>query len=107
MATLATIRERVLTKLVDAGGSIAEPTAAQVTAEINAAIDFYEPNMFWFNDAVASGTLSVGSDLINQINKKHTHPIPPNTQSRFRPIQQPPTSQTSNNQNNQSKSNQK
>jgi len=64
MATLATIRTRVLAKLVDAGGSIAEPTAAQVTAEINSVIDFYEPNEFWFNEATATGTLTTGDPLV-------------------------------------------
>lgn len=60
MATLATIRTRVLAKLVDAGGSVQEPTSAQVTAEINSVIDFYEPNSFWFNEATATGTLTTG-----------------------------------------------
>jgi len=64
MATLATIRGRVLAKLVDAGGSIAEPTAAQVTAEINSVIDFYEPQNLWFNEMTATGTLTVGSDVV-------------------------------------------
>ncbi len=64
MATLATIRGRVLAKLVDAGGSIAEPTAAQVTAEINSVIDFYEPQNLWFNETTATGTLTVGSDVV-------------------------------------------
>ena len=68
MATLATIRTRVLAKLVDAGGSIAEPTAAQVTSEINSVIDFYEPENLWFNETTATGVLVAGfSDL----------PIPP------------------------------
>ncbi len=61
MATLATIRQRVLAKLVDAGGSIAEPSAAQVTAEINSVIDFYEPQNLWFNETTATGTLTAGS----------------------------------------------
>jgi hypothetical protein len=64
MATLATIRGRVLAKLVDAGGSIAEPTAAQVTAEINSVIDFYEPQNLWFNETTVTGTLTVGSDVV-------------------------------------------
>jgi hypothetical protein len=64
MATLATIRTRVLNKLVDAGGSIAEPTAAQVTAEINSVIDFYQPEAFWFNETTATGTLTSGSPLV-------------------------------------------
>ena len=64
MATLATIRTRVLAKLVDAGGSIAEPSVAQVTAEINSVIDFYEPQNLWFNEATAIGTLTIGNDAV-------------------------------------------
>lgn len=64
MATLATIRARVLAKLVDAGGSIAEPSTSQVTAEINSAIDYYEPESFWFNDEIATGTLTIGSGSV-------------------------------------------
>jgi hypothetical protein len=64
MATLANIRTRVLAKLVDAGGSIAEPTAQQVDAEINSVIDFYEPNKFWFNDATYVGNLVAGDATV-------------------------------------------
>lgn len=77
MATLATIRTRVLAKLVDAGGSIAEPTALQVTAEINSVIDFYEPHNFWFNETTATGTLTAGNAAV-PIPSDFNHFIEPN-----------------------------
>lgn len=61
MATLSTIRTRVLAKLVDAGGSIGEPLASQVTAEINSVIEFYQPYNFWFNETTTTGTLTAGN----------------------------------------------
>jgi hypothetical protein len=35
-----------------------------VTAEINSVIDFYEPQNLWFNETTATGTLTVGSDVV-------------------------------------------
>jgi hypothetical protein len=67
----------VLAKLVDARGSIAEPTAAQVTSEINSVIDFYEPENLWFNETTATGTLTVGSASV-PIPSDFNHFIDPN-----------------------------
>lgn len=77
MATLATIRTRVLAKLVDAGGSIAEPSVAQVTAEINSVIDFYEPQNLWFNEVTATGALTAGNASV-PIPADFNHFIEPN-----------------------------
>lgn len=55
MATLAQIRTNVLAKLVDSGGQVEEPTAAQVTAQINSVIQFYATKTFWFTEATATG----------------------------------------------------
>jgi hypothetical protein len=77
MATLATIRTRVLAKLVDAGGSIAEPSATQVTAEINSVIDFYEPQNLWFNETTATGTLTAGNAAVT-IPNDFNHFLEPN-----------------------------
>lgn len=61
MATLSTIRTRVLAKLVDSGGSIVEPSESQVTDEINSVIEFYQPYSFWFNETTATGSLTSGN----------------------------------------------
>lgn len=55
MATLASIRTNILAKLVDSGGQVEEPTAAQVDAQINSVIQFYAKKTFWFTEATATG----------------------------------------------------
>lgn len=64
MATLASIRTNILSKLADSGGSIAEPTAAQVDAQINSTIDFYTKRTWWFSEAQATGVLADGDATI-------------------------------------------
>lgn len=64
MATLGTLRTRILAKLAEGGGTVAAPTAAQVDAQINSTIDYYEDTPFWFSEAVVTGTLNVGDPLI-------------------------------------------
>lgn len=64
MATLAGIRDLVLAKLADGGGSIQAPTAAQVDAQINSTIQYYGSNTWWFSEAQATGVLADGDATI-------------------------------------------
>lgn len=64
MATLAGIRTLVLAKLADSGGSILEPTAAQVDAQINSTIAYFGSNTWWFSETQATGVLVDGDDTI-------------------------------------------
>lgn len=65
MATLAQIRTNVLAKLADSGGSILEPTAAQVDTQINSVIQFYQDSPWcWFSEATATGFMTTGDPVI-------------------------------------------
>lgn len=67
MATLAQIRTNVLAKLADSGGSILEPTAAQVDAQINSVIQFYQDSPWcWFSEATATGFMIIGDPILPQ-----------------------------------------
>lgn len=63
MATLAEIRNRVLSKLDD--GSIQRPTSAQVTDQINSVIDYYNNHKFWFSEAVATLTTTANNPVLS------------------------------------------
>ncbi len=65
MVTLAQLRTRILDKLSD--GSVQYPTAAQVDAQINSSIDFFENKPFWFNQAVETLTATIGDKVLSGI----------------------------------------
>lgn len=64
MATLGQLRTRILAKLAEGGGSVAAPTAAQVDAQINSSIKFYEEEAFWFSEATETGLTVVDDPFI-------------------------------------------
>lgn len=64
MATLADIRDTVLAKLAEGGGTLATPTATQVTAQINSVIGYYDKRTWWFSEDTATGLTVVGVDEI-------------------------------------------
>lgn len=63
MATLATLRTRILAKIED--GDIQNPTSAQVTDQINSTISYYSTKEFWFNEASATLTATVNNPLLS------------------------------------------
>lgn len=77
MATLAQLRTRILSKIED--GNIVSPTAAQVDAQINSTIDFYEQHKFWFLEDTANLTASTGVSALTGIPNDYNASLPPNT----------------------------
>ncbi len=62
MATLAELRTRIINKISD--GDITEPTPAQVDEQLNLTIDFFENESFWFLEAVATPTATIGDPIL-------------------------------------------
>lgn len=62
MATLATLRTRILAKIED--GDIQNPTSSQVTDQINSTISYYSTKEFWFNESTATITATVNNPLL-------------------------------------------
>ncbi len=63
MATLGTLRTRILAKLED--GDIQNPTSTQVTNQINSVISYYSNKEFWFNEASSTLTATIGNPLLS------------------------------------------
>ena len=76
MATLAQIRDRVLSKLDD--GAVQRPDSAQVTAQINSTIDFYENSAFWFTQEIVTLQTTAGNRVLSGIPSDFKMVIEPN-----------------------------
>lgn len=76
MATLVELRTLILAKLSD--GQVQYPTAAQVDAQINSSIDFFENKPFWFNQAKAELTATVDDPVLADIPEDFMQIIEPN-----------------------------
>lgn len=76
MATLSELRTRIARKLAD--GNLVDPTSAEIDAQINSTIDYYETDKFWFSEDRASITLTVGSAVVPDIPSDFKQIIEPN-----------------------------
>ena len=76
MATLAELRTTILGKLDD--GSVQRPDSSQVDAQINSTIRFYENNYFWFTQAVAGLSTTIGDRVLSGIPSDFKMAIEPN-----------------------------
>jgi len=59
MATLSGLRTLISSKLAD--GNLIDPTSAQIDAQINSTIEFYETDAFWFSEAIATVSTVAGN----------------------------------------------
>ena len=76
MATLSEIRTKILSKLDD--GSVQRPTSAEVDAQINSTIDFYENDHFWFLQDIATLTTTPGDRVLGSIPSDFKSVVEPN-----------------------------
>ena len=76
MKTLAQLRTRITSKLDD--GSIVRPDAAQVDAQINSTIDFYENDGFWFTQGLVTLQCQEGQRVLPNIPSDFKMVIEPN-----------------------------
>lgn len=76
MATLSELRTLISNKLAD--GNLIDPTAAQIDAQINSTIEFYETDAFWFSEDIASLTTTAGNPVLGSIPSDFKQEILPN-----------------------------
>lgn len=65
MATLSELRTLISNKLAD--GDLVDPTAAQITAQINSTIAYYQREPFWFNEDIATLTTTADNAVLSGI----------------------------------------
>ncbi len=65
MATLSGLRTLIAGKIAD--GDLIDPTSAQIDAQINSTIDFYESDYFYFQEATAALTTVIDDRILGGI----------------------------------------
>ncbi|CAB4214569.1 hypothetical protein UFOVP1454_50 [uncultured Caudovirales phage] len=63
MATLSALRTLIANKL--SNGNLIDPTSAQIDAQINSTIEYYESDAFWFSETIASLTTTASTAALN------------------------------------------
>jgi hypothetical protein len=76
MATLSGLRTLISNKLTD--GDLIDPSSAQIDAQINSTIDYYESDSFWFNEAIASLSTTADNAVLGSIPSDFRQEIMPN-----------------------------
>lgn len=76
MATLSALRTLISDKLAD--GDLIDPTAAQIDAQINSTIEYYETDAFWFSEDIATLTATPGDPVLGGIPSDFKQEILPN-----------------------------
>ena len=76
MATLSALRTLISNKLAD--GNLIDPTSAQIDAQINSTIEYYETDAFWFSEATSSLTATAGNPVLSGIPADFKQEILPN-----------------------------
>ena len=76
MATLSELRTLISNKLAD--GTLIDPTSAQIDAQINSTIEYYETDAFWFNETIASLSTVAGTATLGSIPSDFKEEIIPN-----------------------------
>lgn len=76
MATLQELRDRIFAKLDD--GVIQSPTQAQMDEQINLSCEYYDNDKFWFFEAIANLTLTVGDPVVSGLPADFKEFIEPN-----------------------------
>ena len=76
MATLSGLRTLISNKLAD--GDLIDPTSAQIDAQINSTIEYYETDAFWFNETIATLSTTVGNPVLSGVPADFKQEILPN-----------------------------
>lgn len=63
MATLSELRTLISNKLAD--GNLVDPTSAQIDAQINSTIEYYETDAFWFSEEIATLSTVAGTAVLD------------------------------------------
>lgn len=63
MATLSELRTLISNKIAD--GDVVDPTSAQIDAQINSTIEYYETDAFWFSENIAILTATAGNPVLD------------------------------------------
>lgn len=76
MATLSELRTLIAAKLADE--NLIDPTSAQIDAQINSTIEYYETDAFWFSEEIAALNTVVGDPVLGGIPSDFKQIIIPN-----------------------------
>ncbi len=76
MATLSGLRTLIAAKL--SNGNLIDPTSAQIDAQINSTIEYYESDAFWFSESIASLATVAGTVVLGSIPTDFREEIVPN-----------------------------
>lgn len=76
MATLSALRTLIANKL--SNGNLIDPTSAQIDAQINSTIEYYESDAFWFSETIASLATVAGTAVLGSIPSDFREEIIPN-----------------------------
>jgi len=76
MATLSELRTLISNKLAD--GNLIDPTSAQIDAQINSTIEYYETDAFWFSEEIAALSTTAGNAVLSGIPSDFKQEILPN-----------------------------
>lgn len=76
MATLSGLRTLITNKLANA--DLIDPTSAQIDAQINSTIEYYETDAFWFSEEIASLSTTAGNAVLGSIPSDFKQEILPN-----------------------------
>jgi len=76
MATLSGLRTLISNKLAD--GDLIDPTSAQIDAQINSTIEYYETDAFWFSEEIAALSTTAGNAVLGSIPSDFKQIIIPN-----------------------------
>lgn len=76
MATLSGLRTLIAGKIAD--GDLIDPTSAQIDAQINSTIEYYETDAFWFSETSAALSTVAGNAVLGSIPSDFKQIIMPN-----------------------------
>lgn len=76
MATLSGLRTLIAGKLAD--GNLIDPTSAQIDAQINSTIEYYETDAFWYSEAITALSTVAGNAVLSGIPSDFKQIIIPN-----------------------------
>ena len=76
MATLSELRTLIAAKL--SNGNLIDPTSAQITAQINSTIEYYESDSFWFSEDIATLATVASTVALGSIPANFREEIQPN-----------------------------
>ncbi len=76
MATLSELNTLISNKIAD--GDVIDPTSAQIDAQINSTIEYYETDAFWFSEAISVLSTTAGNAVLGSIPSDFKQIIIPN-----------------------------